>query len=102
MNAVVRSFIGSTAVRVTVSWWRSSCRRLMRSLRGGTTTSTTSGRLSQEGVYSGGDPREKGAQEAITVEATLPEMRSDLASLVDLLDVRYWHRLLSVVSSTER
>jgi hypothetical protein len=47
-------------------------------------------------------PREKGAQEAITVEATLPEMRSDLASLVDLLDVRYWHRLLSVVSSTKR
>jgi hypothetical protein len=45
-------------------------------------------------------PREKGAQEAIIVEATLPEMRSDLASLVDLLGVRYSHRLLSVVSST--
>jgi hypothetical protein len=44
-------------------------------------------------------PREKGAQEAITVEATLPEMRSDLASLTELLDVRYWHRLVSVVSS---
>jgi hypothetical protein len=40
--------------------------------------------------------------EAITVEATLPEMRSDLASLVDLLDVRYWHELPSVVSSTKR
>jgi hypothetical protein len=47
-------------------------------------------------------PREKGAQEAITVEATLPEMRRDLASLVELLDVRRWHRLLSVVSSIER
>jgi len=45
-------------------------------------------------------PREKGAQEAITVEATLREMRSDLASLVDLLDVRHLHWLLSVVSST--
>jgi hypothetical protein len=43
-------------------------------------------------------PRVKGAQEAITVEATLPDMRSDLASLVDLLEVRCWHRLLSVVS----
>jgi hypothetical protein len=46
-------------------------------------------------------PREKGAQEAITVEATLPEMHNDLASLVDLLDVRHWHRLLSVASSTK-
>lgn len=46
-------------------------------------------------------PREKGAQEAITVEATLPEMRSDLASLVDLLEVRYWHRLLTVVCSSK-
>jgi hypothetical protein len=46
-------------------------------------------------------PREKGAQEAITVEATLPEMHNDLASLVDLLDVRYCHWLLSVVSSTK-
>jgi hypothetical protein len=45
-------------------------------------------------------PRAKGAQEAITIEATLSEMRSDLASLVDLLNVRYWHQLLSVVSST--
>lgn len=45
-------------------------------------------------------PRAKGAQEAITVEATLPEMRNDLASLVELLEVRNWHRLLSVVSST--
>jgi hypothetical protein len=82
--------------------WRSSCRRLRRSSRNGTTMSTTSGRPSQEGVYFGWrPPREKGAQEAITVEATLPEMRSDLASLVDLLEVRDWHRLLSVVSSTE-
>ncbi len=45
-------------------------------------------------------PREKGAREAITVEATLLEMRGDLASLLELLDVSYWHRLLSVVSST--
>jgi hypothetical protein len=45
-------------------------------------------------------PRAKGAHEAITVEATLSEMRSDLASLVDVLNVHHWHRLLSVVSST--
>ena len=34
-------------------------------------------------------PRAKDAQEAITIEATLPEMRGDLASLVDLLDVHH-------------
>lgn len=47
-------------------------------------------------------PREKATQEAITVEATLSEMRSDLASLVELLDLRPWHRLLSVASSAKR
>lgn len=44
-------------------------------------------------------PRNKGSQDAITVDATLVEMRGDLASLVDLLDVRRWHWLLSVVTN---
>lgn len=44
-------------------------------------------------------PREKGVQEAITVEATLADMHADLASLIGLLELRHWHRLLSIVSS---
>jgi hypothetical protein len=46
-------------------------------------------------------PREQGVQEAITIESTLEEMNADLASLVEVLEVRHWHRLLSIASSAQ-